>query len=124
VRDRSHFDTRRSDFVAILQGDTRGLDEETSKKMAEENAGTSQRLPNRLVVVEQEGNFVVANEDDPNDWVACFSHDARFPARGWAERMAELYNLRPDNESERDPNDAPLFTGTHHPTRRHSDARK
>jgi hypothetical protein len=72
-------------------------------------------LPERLVVIEQEGSFVVVNDDDPSDWVACFSPDERFPAREWAERMAELYNLRPQEESERDPHHAPTFSGSHHP---------
>ena len=70
-------------------------------------------LPERLTVVEFEGTYVVASEDDPDDWVACFTPDAHFPARDWAERMAELYNLR--GHDARDPARAPIFTGTHHP---------
>lgn len=69
--------------------------------------------PERLTVIERAGVYVVASEDDPEDWVACFTEDERFPARDWAERMAELYNLR--GHEDRDPNNAPLFTGTHHP---------
>lgn len=68
----------------------------------------------RLTVVELDGVFMVVSEDDPSDWVACFSQDEHFPARDWAERMAELYNLR-EHEEERDPNNAPVFWGTHHP---------
>jgi hypothetical protein len=68
------------------------------------------RSPERLIVVEIEGAFVVTSEGDPSDWVACFTQDATFPAHDWAERMAELYNLR-----ERAPENAPLFTGMHHP---------
>lgn len=71
-------------------------------------------MPERLIVVELEGTFVVANEDDPSDWVACFTQDERFPARDWAERMAELYNLRGPNDV-RDPANPPVFMGTHHP---------
>jgi hypothetical protein len=74
----------------------------------------------RLTVVERAGIFMVVSEDDPNDWVACFTPDERFPARDWAERMAELYNLR--GHDERDPDDAPIFMGTHHP-RKESHAR-
>jgi hypothetical protein len=70
-------------------------------------------LPGRLMVVELEGNFVVVNEDDPSDWVACFTQDEGFPARDWAERMADLYNLR--GHDDRDPENAPVFMGTHHP---------
>lgn len=68
----------------------------------------------RLMVVELEGNFVVVSEDDPSDWVACFTPDAQFPARDWAERMAELYNLRGSAGVEA-PEQAPIFVGTHHP---------
>lgn len=70
----------------------------------------------RLTVVEFEGTFVVVSEDDPSDWVACFTPAEQFPARDWAERMAELYNLR--GHEPRDPTHAPIFTGTHHPQRK------
>ena len=68
----------------------------------------------RLMVVELEGTFVVVSEDDPSDWLACFIPDAQFPARDWAERMAELYNLRGSDGA---PEQAPIFVGTHHPFR-------
>ena len=71
--------------------------------------------PERLMVVELEGTFVVTSEDDPSDWVACFTQDAAFPARDWAERMAELYNLRGHEIDARDPEKPPIFLGTHHP---------
>ena len=57
---------------------------------------------------------MVVSEDDPSDWVACFTPDEHFPARHWAERMAELYNLR-GSDSPHDPDQAPVFLGTHHP---------
>lgn len=60
---------------------------------------------------------MVASEDDPSDWIACFTQDEAFPARDWAERMVELYNLRGTSEDERDPAKPPLFLGTHHPLR-------
>jgi hypothetical protein len=68
----------------------------------------------RLTVVELEGNFVVVSEDDPSDWLACFTPDTQFPARDWAERMAELYNLR-GAAGASDPEKPPIFVGTHHP---------
>ena len=74
-----------------------------------------QLLPERLAVIEVAGRFVVASADDPDDWVASFEQDAHFPARDWAERMAELYNLRPHDDAERDPAKPPRFFGTHHP---------
>lgn len=73
----------------------------------------TQSQPARLHVVEVDGVFVVASEDDPSDWVACFTPDHHFPARDWAERMAELYNLR--GHETRNPDHPPPFTGTHHP---------
>jgi hypothetical protein len=77
---------------------------------------TDENLPlERLMVIEIEGTFVVTSEDDPSDWVACFTQDERFPARDWAERMAELYNLRGPDQGGRDPENAPVFVGTHHP---------
>ena len=52
-----------------------------NRRMADQALVTAHLLPERLVVIEQEGNFVVVNDDDPSDWVACFSPDERFPAR-------------------------------------------
>lgn len=75
----------------------------------------------RLIVLEQEGIFVVVSEDDPSDWIASFTQDARFPARDWAERMADLYNIRSSEHDTADLENVPLFTGSHHPVR-HSHA--
>ncbi|MCC6455345.1 MAG: hypothetical protein IT328_10410 [Caldilineaceae bacterium] len=71
--------------------------------------------PGRLMVVEQEGVFIVVSEDDPSDWVASFTQDDKFPARDWAERMADLYNLRGEGDFVHGPDCPPRFTGTHHP---------
>lgn len=84
--------------------------------IATEASETEENSAARLTVVELDGAFMVVSEDDPSDWLACFSHDERFPARDWAERMAELYNLR-DPDAERDPSSAPIFWGTHHPSK-------
>ncbi len=70
-------------------------------------------LPERLTVIEMAGSYIVASADDPSDWLASFTPDAHFPARDWAERMAELYNLR--GHENRDPDQPPVFTGSHHP---------
>lgn len=83
--------------------------------MTDEKATDERESPERLMVVELEGAFMVTSEDDPSDWVACFTQDANFPARDWAERMAELYNLRGHELDTRDPEKPPLFLGTHHP---------
>jgi hypothetical protein len=71
--------------------------------------------PGRLMVVEQEGIFVVVSEDDPSDWIASFTPGNEFPARDWAERMADLYNLRHDDNAVHGAECPPRFSGTHHP---------
>ena len=68
----------------------------------------------RLIVLKQGNTFVVAHEDNPSDWLASFTQDEEFPAREWAERMADLFNLR-SSGSAADEQRAPLFTGSHHP---------
>lgn len=73
--------------------------------------------PDRLIVLEHEGVYVVVSEDDPSDWVAAFTPDDHFPARDWAERMAELFNLRSREEGTSEAAKAPIFTGSHHPAR-------
>jgi hypothetical protein len=47
-----------------------------------------------LVVREEEAAFVVVREGDPEDWLARFEKGDEFPARAWAENMAEVYNRR------------------------------
>jgi hypothetical protein len=90
-----------------------GAGDDEEQAMADKDGLPGSLLPERLTVIEVDGVFVVASEDDPSDWVACFSQDEHFAARAWAERMAELYNLRGDDE--RDPDNPPVFLGTHHP---------
>jgi hypothetical protein len=46
----------------------------------------------RLTVVETESALLVADADDPDDWVVAFAKNDEFPARTWAERMTALYN--------------------------------
>jgi hypothetical protein len=47
-----------------------------------------------LSVREEETAFLVVWEDDPDDWLARFEKDGEFPAREWAENMADVYNRR------------------------------
>jgi hypothetical protein len=79
---------------------------------AEKNGGIASE---RLIVVENDGTFVVASEDDPSDWVASFTQHETFAAQEWAERMADLFNLRTQENQPDDPEKAPPFTGSHHP---------
>jgi hypothetical protein len=48
----------------------------------------------RLAVREEEGAFLVVRADDPEDWLVRFECDGTFPAREWAENMANVYNRR------------------------------
>jgi hypothetical protein len=48
----------------------------------------------RLAVVEEEDRVLVVVEADPEDWLCAFAKTGGFPARRWAERMADAYNAR------------------------------
>lgn len=48
-------------------------------------------LAEELVVIETDEAFVVAYASDPADWIARFEKCAGFPARAWAERMAQRH---------------------------------
>jgi hypothetical protein len=56
--------------------------------------GQGPRDGGRLSVREEETAFLVVREDDPDDWLARFEKDGEFPAREWAENMADVYNRR------------------------------
>ena len=72
-------------------------------------------LHGRLIVLKQGNTYVVVHEDDPSDWLASFTQDEEFPAQEWAERMAELFNLRKIEDVSDEQEHLPLFTGSHHP---------
>ena len=48
----------------------------------------------QLTLIETDEAYLVVFDNHPDDWVARFSKDDRFPAREWAERMIRLYDLR------------------------------
>jgi hypothetical protein len=48
----------------------------------------------RLVVVEEDARFVVAFEDDVDDWVCAFAKSESFPAERWAFDMVRTWNAR------------------------------
>ena len=52
------------------------------------------QIEGRLSVREEESAFLVVREEDPDDWLARFEKDGHFPAREWAENMANVYNRR------------------------------
>lgn len=52
------------------------------------------QVEGRLSVREEEGAFFVVRDGDSEDWLARFDKDGRFPAREWAENMANVYNRR------------------------------
>ena len=47
-----------------------------------------------LVVVEEAEQVLVAWADEPTDWLCAFAKEPGFPARRWAEDMAQTYNAR------------------------------
>jgi hypothetical protein len=51
-------------------------------------------VSDRLVVIEDDARFVVAYEDDPDDWLCAFAKNDRFPAERWASDMARTWNAR------------------------------
>ena len=52
------------------------------------------QVEGRLAVREEVAAFLVVSEEDPDDWLARFERDGDFPAREWAENMANIYNRR------------------------------
>ena len=56
--------------------------------------GQDLRAGGRLCVREEETVFLVVWEESPGDWLARFEKDGDFPAREWAENMANIYNRR------------------------------
>jgi hypothetical protein len=48
----------------------------------------------RLAVVDERDRVLVVLEDDPSDWVCSFAKARDFPARRWAQDMAQTYNAR------------------------------
>jgi hypothetical protein len=56
--------------------------------------GQGLRDGGRLSVREEETAFLVVWEESPDDWLARFEKDGDFPAREWAENMADVYNRR------------------------------
>ena len=48
----------------------------------------------RLAVVDEDDRVLVVLEDDPSDWVCAFAKARDFPARRWAQDMAQTYNAR------------------------------
>jgi hypothetical protein len=70
------------------------------------------QVEGRLSVREEETAFLVVREEDPNDWLARFEKDGDFPAREWAENMANVYNRRLTRRSTGPPGTRPA---SYHP---------
>jgi hypothetical protein len=51
-------------------------------------------VSDRLVVIEDDARFMVAYEDDPDDWLCAFAKSDRFPAERWASDMVRTWNAR------------------------------
>jgi hypothetical protein len=77
--------------------------------------GQSLRAGGRLSVREEETAFLVIWEEDPEDWLARFEKDGVFPAREWAENMANIYNRRLARRSTGPPTPAGTRPVSYHP---------
>ena len=51
-------------------------------------------MPEYLMVVKRPGYYLVAFDEEGEDWVARFELDGVFPAEDWAKRMIFLYNTQ------------------------------
>ena len=76
--------------------------------MSSAESGASGPRVGRLTVWEAGATVFVGWEGAEEDWIASFAKDEEFPARAWAERMADLYN----GEGTPDP---PGVVGSHAP---------
>ena len=73
------------------------------------------QVDGRLAVREEEGAFFVVRADDPEDWLVRFESDGTFPAREWAENMANVYNRRLACRSTRPPTSPGTRPASYHP---------
>jgi hypothetical protein len=78
-------------------------------------AGRDLRASGRLSICEEEAAFLVVWEENPDDWLACFEKDGDFPAREWAENMADVYNRRLARRSTRPPSPPGARPASYHP---------
>ncbi len=77
--------------------------------------GQGLRDGGRLSVREEETAFLVVWEESPDDWLARFEKDGDFPAREWAENMADVYNRRLDRRSTGPPTPPGARPAGYHP---------
>lgn len=75
------------------------------------------QIEGRLSVHEKETAFLVVREEDPDDWLARFEKDGDFPAREWAENMANVYNRRLARRSTGPPTPPGTSPAGYHPHR-------
>jgi hypothetical protein len=76
---------------------------------------TEEAMDSRLAVREEEGAFLVVRAGDPEDWLARFDKDGDFPAREWAENMANVYNRRLSRRTTRPPTPPGTRPSGYHP---------
>ncbi len=73
------------------------------------------QVDGELAVAEEEGAFVVVRAEDPEDWLVRFEKSRDFPAREWAENMANVYNRRLACRSTRSPTPPGTRPASYHP---------
>jgi hypothetical protein len=77
--------------------------------------GQGLRAGASLSVREEETAFLVVWEESPDDWLARFEKDGDFPAREWAENMANVYNRRLARRSTGPPTQPGTRPARYHP---------
>jgi len=73
------------------------------------------QIDGRLAVREEEDAFLVVRADDPEDWLVRFERDGDFPAREWADNMANVYNRRLTRRSVEPPTPPGTRPASYHP---------
>jgi hypothetical protein len=73
------------------------------------------RIDGGLAVREEEEAFFVVRVEDPEDWLARFEKDEGFPAREWAQNMANVYNRRLARRSAGPPTPPGVRPKSYHP---------
>jgi hypothetical protein len=73
------------------------------------------QVEGRLTVREEEGAFLVVRADDPEDWLVRIERDGTFPAREWAENMANVFNRRLSRRPAEPPTPPGTRPASYHP---------
>ena len=73
------------------------------------------QVEGRLAVREEGDAYLVVREEDPEDWLVRFEKGGGFPARAWAENMANVFNRRLAGRPAAPPTPPGRKPGSYHP---------